>query len=316
MSLLKERSHYKPFQYPWAFEAYDMQQKMHWLPSEVSLAEDVRDWNERLTNEEKNLITQILKFFTQGDVDIAQAYLDNYIPKFKPPEIRMMLSAIATSEANHSHSYSLLNDTIGLPDSEYKAFQEYKAMADKHDYLFNNKGEGVEGLARELAVFSAFGEGLQLFASFIMLLNFQRFGKMKGMCQLVTWSIRDESHHVENMIKLFHSLIDENKHIWNDDFKKTLYDICRDMVMLEDKFIDLAFEQGGVEGLEPDQVKQYIRHIADRRLLQLGLKPNFAVKDNPLPWLDWILNGVEHTNFFENRATEYAKGSMTGDLWG
>ena len=316
MSLLKERNYYKPFQYPWAFEAYDQQQKMHWLPSEVPLAEDVRDWNERLNDKEKNLITQILKFFTQGDVDIAQAYLDNYIPKFKPPEIRMMLSSIATSEANHAHSYSLLNDTIGLPDSEYKAFQEYKAMADKHDYLFRTKGEGIEGMARELATFSAFGEGLQLFASFVMLLNFQRFGKMKGMCQIVTWSIRDESHHVESMIKLFHALIDENKHIWNDDFKKTLYDIARDMVSLEDKFIDLAFEQGGVEGIEPNQIKQYIRHIADRRLLQLGLKPNFAVKDNPLPWLDWVLNGVEHTNFFENRATEYAKGSMTGDLWG
>ena len=316
MSLLKAREYYKPFQYPWAFEAYDQQQKMHWLPSEVPLAEDVRDWNERLTEKEKNLITQILKFFTQGDVDIAQAYLDNYIPKFKPPEIRMMLSAIATSEANHAHSYSLLNDTIGLPDSEYKAFQEYKAMSDKHDYLFRNKGEGVEGMARELATFSAFGEGLQLFASFVMLLNFQRFGKMKGMCQIITWSIRDESHHVECLIKLFHTLIDENKHIWNDDFKKTLYDIARDMVSLEDKFIDLAFEQGGVEGIEPDQIKQYIRHIADRRLLQLGLKPNFAVKDNPLPWLDWVLSGVEHTNFFENRATEYAKGSMTGNLWG
>jgi len=316
MSLLKAREYYKPFQYPWAFEAYDQQQKMHWLPSEVSLAEDVRDWNERLSTEEKNLITQILKFFTQGDVDIAQAYLDNYIPKFKPPEIRMMLSSIATSEANHAHSYSLLNDTIGLPDTEYKAFQEYKAMSDKHDYLFRSKGEGVEGMARELATFSAFGEGLQLFASFVMLLNFQRFGKMKGMCQIVTWSIRDESHHVDNMIKLFHALIDENKHIWNDEFKKTLYDVARDMVSLEDKFIDLAFEQGGVEGIEPNQIKQYIRHIADRRLLQLGLKPNFAVKDNPLPWLDWVLNGVEHTNFFENRATEYTKGSMTGNLWG
>ena len=316
MSLLKAREYYKPFQYPWAFEAYDQQQKMHWLPSEVSLAEDVRDWNERLSTKEKNLITQILKFFTQGDVDIAQAYLDNYIPKFKPPEIRMMLSSIATSEANHAHSYSLLNDTIGLPDTEYKAFQEYKAMSDKHDYLFRSKGEGVEGMARELATFSAFGEGLQLFASFVMLLNFQRFGKMKGMCQIVTWSIRDESHHVDNMIKLFHALIDENKHIWNDEFKKTLYDVARDMVSLEDKFIDLAFEQGGVEGIEPDQIKQYIRHIADRRLLQLGLKPNFAVKDNPLPWLDWVLNGVEHTNFFENRATEYTKGSMTGNLWG
>ena len=207
MSLLKSREYYKPFQYPWAFEAYDQQQKMHWLPSEVPLAEDVRDWNERLNPKEKNLITQILKFFTQGDVDIAQAYLDNYIPKFKPPEIRMMLSSIATSEANHAHSYSLLNDTIGLPDSEYKAFQEYKAMSDKHDYLFRTKGDGIEGMARELATFSAFGEGLQLFASFVMLLNFQRYGKMKGMCQIVTWSIRDESHHVDCLIKLFHSLI-------------------------------------------------------------------------------------------------------------
>jgi len=116
-----------------------MQQKMHWLPSEVPLHEDVRDWNERLTPEEKNLINQILKFFTQGDVDIAQAYLDTYIPKFKPPEIRMMLSAIATSEANHAHSYSLLNDTIGMPESDYKAFQEYKEMSDKHNYCFLKK---------------------------------------------------------------------------------------------------------------------------------------------------------------------------------
>ena len=315
MSLLKSREYYKPFQYPWAFEAYDQQQKMHWLPSEVPLAEDVRDWNERLNSKEKNLITQILKFFTQGDVDIAQAYLDNYIPKFKPPEIRMMLSSIATSEANHAHSYSLLNDTIGLPDSEYKAFQEYKAMSDKHDYLFRTKGDGIEGMARELATFSAFGEGLQLFASFVMLLNFQRYGKMKGMCQIVTWSIRDESHHVDCLIKLFHSLIDENKHIWNDDFKKTLYDIARDMVALEDKFIDLAFSMGGIRGLKAEEVKQYIRYIADRRLLQLSLKPNYGVKDNPLGWLDWVLNGVEHANFFENRATEYNKGTITGNLW-
>ena len=130
MSLFKKRAYYKPFDYEWAFQSYDMQQKMHWLPSEVPLHEDVRDWNERLSAEEKNLISQILKFFTQGDVDIAQAYLDKYIPKFKAPEVRMMLSSFATSEANHAHSYSLLNDTIGLPDKEYKAFQEYKEMSD------------------------------------------------------------------------------------------------------------------------------------------------------------------------------------------
>jgi ribonucleoside-diphosphate reductase beta chain len=316
MSLFKERVHYKPFDYEWAFESYDMQQKMHWLPSEVPLHEDVRDWNERLSAEEKNLISQILKFFTQGDVDIAQAYLDKYIPKFKSPEVRMMLSSFATSEANHAHAYSLLNDTIGESDLlDFKAFQEYKEMSNKHLYLFKDKGKGIEGFLRDIACFSAFGEGLQLFASFVMLLNFQRYGRMKGMCQIVTWSIRDETHHVESMIKLFKTLIKENPKVWTDKFKKTIYQTARDMVELEDKFIDLAFEMGGIRGLNPDEVKKYIRYIADRRLLQLSLKPNYGVKDNPLGWLDWVLNGVEHANFFENRATEYNKGTITGKLW-
>ena len=258
-----------------------------------------------------------MKFFTQGDVDIAQAYLDKYIPQFKSPEVRMMLGSFVASEANHAHSYSLLNDTIGETSlSNFKAFQEYKEMADKHEYLFKPKGKGVEGLIKDIACFSAFGEGLQLFASFVMLLNFQRFGRMKGMCQIVTWSIRDETHHVESMIKLFHELIKENPQVWTEQFKADLYQQCRDMVNLEDKFIDLAFELGGIRGLTSDEVKKYIRYIADRRLLQLSLKPNYKVKDNPLSWLDWVLNGVEHANFFENRATEYNKGSMTGNLWG
>ena len=313
MSIFKERNYYKPFEYPWAFEAYELQQKMHWLPSEVSLHEDVNDWNNKMSKSEKNLVKQILTFFTQGDVDVAQAYMDVYIPLFKPLEIRMMLSVIATSEANHAHAYSLLNDTVGMDDGEYKAFQEIKAMNDKHEYLWKSKGgTEEEQMIRDMAVFSAFGEGLQLFASFVMLLNFQRFGKMKGMGQIVAWSIRDETHHVESMIKLFHCLLDEKPKVWNDNFKKSLYGICRDMVSLEDKFIDLAFDMGPVDGLTPDEVKQYIRHIADRRLLQLGLKPNYGVKDNPLEWVDWVVSGVEHTNFFENRATEYAKGAMTG----
>ena len=316
MSLFTERNYYKPFDYEWAFESYGTMQKMHWLPSEVPLHEDIRDWNERLTKEEKNLINQILKFFTQGDVDIAKAYLDSYIPKFKPPEVRMMLSSFATSEANHAHAYSLLNDTLGEPSLlDFKAFQEYKEMADKHTYLFKDKGKGVEGFLRDIACFSAFGEGLQLFASFVMLLNFQRYGRMKGMCQIVTWSIRDETHHVESMIKLFKTLIKENPKVWTDKFKKTIYQTARDMVELEDKFIDLAFEMGGIRGLTSDEVKKYIRYIADRRLLQLSLKPNYGVKDNPLGWLDWVLNGVEHANFFENRATEYNKGATTGTLW-
>ena len=326
MSLLEKRLAYKPFKYPWAFTAYELQNQMHWIPSEVPLHDDVVDWSQRLSQSEKNLLTQLFRFFTQGDIDVAQGYIDKYMPLFKPTEIRMMLCAFAAMEATHIHAYSLLLDTVGIPETEYEAFAKYKEMSDKHNYFdgFDPKRhdlattEGKRELAKTLAVYSAFGEGLQLFSSFVILLNFQRFGKMKGMCQIVTWSIRDESLHVESMIKLFREFVNENSEVVDDEFKKNIYDIARKMVELEDNFIDLAFEQGGIEGLTTGEVKQYIRYVADRRLLSLGLKPNFGVEDNPLPWLDWVLNGVEHTNFFENRATEYAKGALTGswsEVW-
>jgi len=252
-----------------------------------------------------------------------------------------------TGNSVHIEAYSALIDTIGMPESEYSAFMEFSEMKDKHDYLSGfdtgisyqlNKPiedysepvdmdkdmhiskDSLEGLAKSLAVYAAFTEGLQLFSSFVMLLNFPRFGKMKGMGQIVTWSIRDESLHVESMMRLFRTLIQENPSIWTDNFKKELYDVAREMVELEDKFIDLAFALGGIEGLTPEEVKEFIRYIADKRLLQLGLKPNFGVKENPLPWYDDMLNAVEHTNFFENRATEYAKGTLIGsmseEVWG
>jgi len=166
-----------------------------------------------------------------------------------------------------------------------------------------------------MAVFSAFTEGLQLFASFAILLNFPRFNKMKGMGQIVTWSVRDETLHCNSMIRLFKDFVKEEPQIWNDKLKKEIYDACKTIVEHEDAFIDLAFQMGPLEGLTADQVKQYIRFIGNRRLEQLGLNPIYDVKKNPLTWLDTMLNGVEHMNFFEGRATEYSKASTRG-TWG
>jgi ribonucleoside-diphosphate reductase beta chain len=202
-----------------------------------------------------------------------------------------------------------------MPEVEYKAFAEYEAMADKHEYIDSvrvAKGD-KQSIAKALAIYSGFTEGLQLFSSFIILLNFPRFGKMKGMGQIITYSIRDESLHVEAMTKLFREFIQENIDIWTDDFKKEIYEACRTMVELEDRFLDLVFEQGDIEGLTKKEMQKYIRYIADRRLLQLGLKPNYNVKDNPLGWLDEVL-GVEHQNFFEGRATAYMKAGLRGDM--
>ena len=189
-------------------------------------------------------------------------------------------------------------------------------MKDKFDYLQKFDVKTNENVARTLAVFGAF-TGLQLFASFAILMNFPRFNKMKGMGQIVSWSVRDESLHTESIIKLFRTFVSENPEIWTDEFQRSLYLICNDMVEHEDAFIDLAFELGGIEGLNGSEVKQYIRYIADRRLTQLGLQPIFRLDKNPLPWMDEMLNGMEHTNFFENRATEYSKaapGFMGGCL--
>jgi len=188
-------------------------------------------------------------------------------------------------------------------------------MADKHEYVDSvrvTKGDKTS-IAKALAIYSAFTEGLQLFSSFIILLNFPRFGKMKGMGQIITYSIRDESLHVEAMTKLFREFIQENIDIWTDDFKGEIYQACREMVDLEDRFLDLVFEQGDIVGLTKKEMQQYIRYIADRRLLQLGLKPNYKVKDNPLNWLDDVL-GVEHQNFFEGRATTYMKAGLRGNV--
>ena len=312
MSLLDARTIYKPFQYPWAYDAWLTQQRIHWLPEEVPLGDDIKDWHNKLNAGEQNLLTQIFRFFTQADVEVNNCYMKHYSQVFKPTEIQMMLAAFSNIETIHISAYSYLLDTLGMPETEYQMFLQYKAMKDKYDYMQEWGTATKTDVAKTLAVFGAFTEGLQLFASFAILLNFQRFNKMNGMGQIVTWSVRDESLHTNSIIKLFRTFVSENPEIWNDELEKDLYTACSTIVDHEDAFIDLAFEMGGVEGLEGHEVKQYIRYIADRRITQLGLKPVYKIDKNPLPWLEEMLNGVEHTNFFENRATEYSRAATQG----
>ncbi len=313
MSLLEAKPIYKPFQYPWAYDAWHIQQKIHWLPEEVPLADDVKDWKKNLTPSEKHLLTQIFRFFTQADIEVNNCYMKHYARVFKPTEVQMMLAAFSNMETVHIAAYSHLLDTIGMPEAEYQAFLKYKEMKDKYDYMQQFNSDSKEDIARTLAVFGAFTEGLQLFASFAILLNFQRFGKMKGMGQIVAWSARDETLHTNSIIQLFHTFIHENPEIYTQSLKSDLYVACSTIVEHEDAFIDLAFQvEGSIQGLSSREVKQYIRYIADRRLLQLGLQPMYHIAKNPLSWLDEILNGVEHANFFENRVTEYTKAATRG----
>ena len=312
MSLLDAKATYKPFDYPWAYEAWQTQQRLHWLPEEVPLAEDVRDWAQKLSDGERNLLTQIFRFFTQADVEVNNCYMKHYSKVFEPTEVQMMLAAFSNIETVHIAAYSHLLDTIGMPEVEYSAFLRYKEMKDKYDYMQQFGVSTKPDIAMTLAVFGAFTEGLQLFASFAMLLNFPRFNKMKGMGQIVAWSARDETLHANSIIRLFRTFVREYPDSVQD-LEPKLRDALNIIVEHEDAFIDLAFSLGTIQGLKANEVKSYIRYIGDMRLAQLGFEePEFGIARNPLPWMDEMLNGLEHANFFENRATEYSKAATQG----
>jgi ribonucleoside-diphosphate reductase beta chain len=315
--LLTASAAYKPHRYPWAFDYWKLQNQIHWLPEEVPLGEDVRDWVQALTPAEQSLLTQIFRFFTQADIDVQGCYMKKYSTVFQPIEVQMMLTSFSAMETIHIAAYSHLLDTIGMPESEYGAFMDYAAMKEKHDYMGRFSMNSNEDILTTLAMFGGFAEGVQLFASFAMLMNFPRFNKMKGMGQIVSWSVRDESLHCEGIIRLFHEFARETGAL-TPLVRDRILGHAETVVRMEDAFIDLAFDLGPVEGMTAKDVKRYVRYITDWRLQQLGLAPIYMIESHPLPWLVPLLNGVEHTNFFENRATEYSKAATTGsweDSW-
>ena len=312
IGLLTPQTSYKPIRYPWALEYCKQQHRIHWLPEEIPLGPDVKNWAMDLTDNERNLLTQVFRLFTQMDVEVNDNYMDRYASVFKATEVKMMLAAFSSTETIHVLAYALLLETIGMPDSEFSAFLDFKAMRDKHDYM-QTFGMGTNAdIARTLAMFAGFTEGLQLFAQFAMLMNFPRHKKMSGMGQIVSWSVRDESLHCEGMIQLYHTFNHETQAV-TKSVADDIIDCCKIVVGQEDAFIDLAFAQGDVEGMTPEDIKAYVRFVADWRLRQLKLPTLYGGrKDNPLPWLQSMLSGIEHANFFEAKATAYSKASSKG----
>lgn len=305
---------YKPFLYPWAVNRAVEHEKAHWGEWEANLQDDVSQWKDgTITPDEKEHITQILRLFTQSDVEVASNYLNVFIHKFRNNEIRAMLSSFAAREFIHQRSYALLNDTLGLDEAEYKAFMEYREMKEKIEFMRMQQCQTTESLAIALAQ-TVCNEGMSLFSAFVMLLNYQRVGKMKGMCEIVEWSIRDETMHVEGMTELFLTFLKEHPEIDLQRLSTIIRSIYQEAVQLEDAVIDQAYGTSSVKsGLCKDDVKTYVRYLADRRLQQLGLEPIYNIEKNPLLWLDWIVSGDSFKNFFEGRVTDYSANGLAGD---
>lgn len=312
--LLEPSRSYVPI-YPQFVEITKEHEEAHWHEGEAKLQQDVEQWKTGvITEQEKYFVNSILRLFTQSDVAVGSDYYDNLIPVIRNNEARNMLGSFAGREGVHQRAYALLNDTLGFGEGFYTEFLEYEEMKEKLEFMLdvsNTTPQKIaEGIAKQVLV-----EGVCLFASFAMLLNFQRQGKLMGMGDVNQWSIRDESIHVKGLTALFRQFVKENPHVLSDDFKQHIYQTARDCVVLEDGFIDLAFRHGGIEGITVEDTKTYIRSVADYRMVQLGFKPEYHV-DNPFDWLEWITSSNTVENFFEANTTGYSKNSMMGSYAG
>jgi ribonucleoside-diphosphate reductase beta chain len=279
------------------------------------MGEDVKDWHTKLNASERRFLTQILRFFVQSDIDVHKVYEVSYSQVFKPTEVRMALSCIASMESIHIAAYSHVIETIGMPDSEYLEFLKCKEMVNKHEFNKASSCFSNEKTLITLATFGAFVEGLQLFASFAMLLSFPANGVMNGLGQIITLSVRDESMHCKFIIDLFHALQDEMEEVSpgiKEYVKPFIYEKAAKAVALEDAFIDMAYGMDTIRNTKKEDIKQYIRYVCDARFVQLGYEPIYGIKAHPLPWLQSILNGVEFANFFETKPVDYSKDSTTG----
>lgn len=314
MSLLETSRIYVPL-YPQFVEITKEHEEAHWHEGEAKLQQDVEQWKTgEITDDDKYFINAILRLFTQSDVAVGSDYYDNLIPVFKNNETRNMLGSFAGREGVHQRAYALLNDTLGFGDGFYTEFLEYKELKDKLDFMLSVGNDSKHAIGVSIAK-QVLVEGVCLFASFAMLLNFQRHGKLLGMGDINQWSVRDESIHVKGLSALFRQFLKENPEIVTDAFKKEIYETARECVRLEDLFIDLAFAKGNKNDITKEDTKQYIRSVTDYRMLQLGFKAEYGCA-NPFAWLDWVVGGNMIENFFETNTTGYSKNSMIGNYQG
>jgi ribonucleoside-diphosphate reductase beta chain len=318
MGLFDERIAYKPFDYPEYYtEGWLKQAQAFWLHTEISMQSDIKDWNERLTEKEKNLVGNILLGFAQTECAISDYWTQKIVSWFPKHEIKQMAMMFGSQETVHAVAYSYLNETLKLED--YEAFLHEPATSARFDNLVAYNGNDPVGIAKSLAVFSAFAEGVSLYSAFAVLYSFQLRNLLKGIGQQMKWSVRDESLHSKMGCKLFRDMCSENGQLLNlcrEDIIKS----AETMVKLESAYIDKMFEMGDIDGIAAIDLKHFIKKRSNEKLVELGyidLGSYFAYDKKAAGNLDWfyhLTGGVTHTDFFAIRSTDYSKAGENEDF--
>ena len=322
MSLFTPRIPYKPFEYPVYYtEGWLKQAQAFWLHTEISMSGDVKDWNEKLNEKEKNLVGNILLGFAQTECAVSDYWTQKVVGWFPKHEIQQMAMMFGSQETIHAVAYSYLNETLGLEN--FEAFLQDEATMERFEALVSYDGSEVDGIARSLAIFSAFAEGVSLYSAFAVLYSFQLRNLLKGVGQQMKWSVRDESLHSKMGCQLFRHMCEENPTLLND-CKEEVLDAAESMLKAEENYIDKMFELGDIENLKAYDLKQFIRKRLNEKIIELGYRDSgeyFEFDKKAASNLDWfyhLTGGITHTDFFAIRPTDYSKageGEDFEDIW-
>ena len=322
MGLFNERIPYKPFEYPEYYtEGWLKQAQAFWLHTEIPMSGDVKDWNEHLTDAEKNLVGNILLGFAQTECAVSDYWTQKVVGWFPKHEIRQMAMIFGSQETIHAVAYSYLNETLGLEN--FEAFLQDEATMKRFDNLISYDGNKPAGIARSLAIFSAFAEGVSLYSAFAVLYSFQLRNLLKGVGQQMKWSVRDESLHSKMGCQLFRHMCQEDPKLLKECEEDILYS-AQVMLEAEEKYIDKMFEKGDIANLKAYDLKQFIRKRLNEKLSELGYSnrgEHFKYDGDGADKLDWfyhLTGGHTHTDFFAMRPTDYSKaneGEDFEDIW-
>lgn len=310
-----------PMKHAFAWTAYNVGNSNHWLPTEITMQNDIEQWKSRdvLSDDERKALKTVLGFFTTADSIAANNVVMAMYRHVTSPECRMYILRQAYEEAIHTHSYQYIVESLGLDEGElFNMYREVDAIYNKDAFILSfNEGifhpdfktgtlETDQKFLENIIVFSIIMEGIFFYSSFAVMFGFQRQNKMVGSAEQIQYIMRDESQHLNFGINLVNTIKEEQPELWTPDFAERMVQLIRQGTELEYTFAREVFPSG-IFGMNADNFKQYIEYIADRRLVRIGLPEQYH-STNPFPWMSEAIDLNKEKNFFETRVTEYSVG--------
>lgn len=310
-----------PMKHTFAWEAYNAGNANHWLPTEIIMQNDIEQWRASgvLSDDERHAFKTVLGFFTTADSIAANNIVIALYRHITSPECRMYLLRQGYEEAIHTHAYQYIVESLALDSSEiFNMYREVEAIYNKASFVLSfNEGifnpefktgtfEADQKFLENIVIFSLIMEGIFFYSSFAVMFGFHRQHKMVGSAEQIQYIMRDESQHLNFGINLINTIKEEQPELWTPEFQQHVIDLVKEGARLEYTFAETVFPKG-IFGMNAESFKQYIEHIADRRLARVGLPAQYNVP-NPFPWMSEAVDLSKEKNFFETRVTEYKTG--------